>query len=138
MTESSERDPEKDTWRAPEKDVETPEPHTPDERAAEGEPGGNKDANAEPGQLARSNSDHRTDVLSDAEFSVFTKRQKRFIVFMASWAGFFSPVSSQIYYPALTSLSRDLSVSTSLINLTLTSCMVSEVLSCVLYAPDSG
>ncbi|KAK5207611.1 hypothetical protein LTR41_006655 [Exophiala xenobiotica] len=56
--------------------------------------------------------------------SAFTKNQKRFIVFMASWAGFFSPVSGQIYFPALNPLARDLNVSDSLINLTLTSYMI--------------
>lgn len=59
-----------------------------------------------------------------APFSVFTKRQKQFIVIMASWAGFFSPVSANIYFPALNSLARDLHVSVSLINLTLTSYMI--------------
>lgn len=57
-------------------------------------------------------------------FSVFSRQQKRFIVVMASWAGFFSPVSGNIYFPALNSLSRDLNVSISLINLTLTSYMI--------------
>ena len=57
-------------------------------------------------------------------YSVFTKNQKRFIIFMASWAGFFSPVSGQIYFPALNPLATDLHVSSSLINLTLTSYMV--------------
>jgi len=57
-------------------------------------------------------------------YSVFTKNQKRFIVAMASWAGFFSPVSSSIYFPALNSLARDLHVTSTLINLTLTSFMV--------------
>ncbi|KIW39152.1 uncharacterized protein PV06_08954 [Exophiala oligosperma] len=57
-------------------------------------------------------------------YSVFTKNQKRFIVFIASWAGFFSPVSGQIYFPALVPLARDLNVSDSLINLTLTSYMI--------------
>lgn len=56
--------------------------------------------------------------------SVFTKNQKRFIVVMASWAGFFSPVSANIYFPALNSLAKDLSVSNTLINLTLTSYLV--------------
>ena len=56
--------------------------------------------------------------------SVFTTNQKRFIVFMASWAGFFSPVSGQIYFPALNALSTDLKVSNTLINLTLTSYMI--------------
>jgi multidrug resistance protein len=58
--------------------------------------------------------------------SVFGKHQKRFIVFMASLAGFFSPVSANIYFPALNSLARDLNVSHTLINLTLTSYMVSR------------
>ena len=61
---------------------------------------------------------------SDVQFTVFTETQKLYIVFMASWAGFFSPVSSQIYYPALDSLAKSLDVSISLINLTLTSYMV--------------
>jgi hypothetical protein len=56
--------------------------------------------------------------------SVFTPNQKRFIVFMAAWAGFFSPVSGAIYFPALNSLARDLKVSNALINATLTSYMV--------------
>lgn len=66
---------------------------------------------------------HGGDV-ADVEYSVFTTSQKHYIIFMASWAGFFSPVSSQIYFPALNTLARDLHVSNSLINLTLTSYMV--------------
>ena len=66
-------------------------------------------------------------VVADVDYSVFTVSQRRYIVFMASWAGFFSPVSSQIYFPALNTLARDLHVSNSLINLTLTSYMVSTV-----------
>ncbi|KAL4780075.1 major facilitator superfamily domain-containing protein [Aspergillus varians] len=66
---------------------------------------------------------------SQAPYSTFTKRQKRTIVFWASWAGFFSPVSSQIYFPALNSIAADLSVTSSLINLTLTSYMIFQGLS---------
>ncbi|OJJ46662.1 hypothetical protein ASPZODRAFT_132759 [Penicilliopsis zonata CBS 506.65] len=66
---------------------------------------------------------------SDAEYSVFTAAQKQYIVFTASWAGFFSPVSTQIYYPALDTLAKDLHVSSSLINLTLTSFMIFQGLS---------
>ncbi|KAJ5725559.1 Kynureninase [Penicillium malachiteum] len=67
--------------------------------------------------------------VGDVDYSVFTRSQKRFIVFMASWAGFFSPVSSQIYFPALNTLAKDLHVSNSLINLTLTSYMIFQGLS---------
>ena len=56
--------------------------------------------------------------------SVFTKNQKRFIVVMASFGGFFSPVSANIYFPALNALAKDLGVTSTLINLTLTSYMV--------------
>ncbi|KAJ5176094.1 uncharacterized protein N7482_001971 [Penicillium canariense] len=66
---------------------------------------------------------------ADVDYSVFTISQRRYIVFMASWAGFFSPVSSQIYFPALNTLARDLHVSNSLINLTLTSYMIFQGLS---------
>lgn len=61
---------------------------------------------------------------SQGPYSIFTKSQKRYIVFSASWAGFFSPVSSQIYFPALNSIADDLGVTSALINLTLTSYMV--------------
>ncbi|KAF9895278.1 hypothetical protein FE257_000181 [Aspergillus nanangensis] len=66
---------------------------------------------------------------SEGAYSAFTRSQKRYIVFCASWAGFFSPVSSQIYYPALNTLAHDLHVSSSLINLTLTSYMIFQGLS---------
>lgn len=58
------------------------------------------------------------------EYSVFPKGMKRYIVICSSCAGFFSPLSSQIYFPALNTLASDLHVSISLINLTLTSYMV--------------
>lgn len=70
------------------------------------------------------NAGHTGAADADVDYSVFTSSQRRYIVFMASWAGFFSPVSSQIYFPALNTLARDLRVSNSLINLTLTSYMV--------------
>jgi hypothetical protein len=64
----------------------------------------------------------------DSAYSVFSKNQKRYIVFTASWAGLFSPLSSLTYLPALMMLSRDLNVSVTLINLTLTSYMVRSIL----------
>lgn len=71
---------------------------------------------------------HGRDVanVEDVDYSVFTNGQRHYIVFMASWAGFFSPVSSQIYFPALNTLANDLDVSNALINLTLTSYMVCQ------------
>jgi MFS family permease len=66
--------------------------------------------------------------------SVFTKNQKRFIVFMASFGGFFSPISANIYFPALNALALDLGVTSTLINLTLTSYMVCHAVK--LFLPD--
>ena len=57
-------------------------------------------------------------------YSVFTHRQRIFIIAMVACAGFFSTLSANIYFPALNALSRDLKVSNGLINLTLTSYMV--------------
>ncbi|OGM40837.1 putative MFS transporter [Aspergillus bombycis] len=72
---------------------------------------------------------HTSTRASEVVYSAFSKAQKRYIVFCASWAGFFSPVSSQIYYPALNTLAYDLHVSSSLINLTLMSYMIFQGLS---------
>ena len=57
-------------------------------------------------------------------FSIFGRREKTFIVIMASLAALFSPLSANIYYPALTVLAEDLNVSNTLINLTITSYLV--------------
>lgn len=34
-------------------------------------------------------------------YSVFSKRMKKHIVFLTAWGGFFSPLSANIYFPAL-------------------------------------
>lgn len=57
-------------------------------------------------------------------YSVFSKQYKRYIVFMAAWAGLFSPLSANIYFPALNTLAKELNVSSGIINLTLTSYMI--------------
>jgi multidrug resistance protein len=61
--------------------------------------------------------------------SIFSLTQKRYIAFMVSWAGFFSPLSGNIYFPALNTLAKDLNVSNELINLTLTSYLIFQGLS---------
>ena len=58
--------------------------------------------------------------------SVFTKNQKWFIVFMASFGGLFSGLSANTYFPSLNALALDLGVTSTLINLTLTSYMVCQ------------
>ena len=65
--------------------------------------------------------------------SVFTLAQKRYITFMVSWAAFFSPLSGNIYFPALTSLAQDLNVSIELVNLTITSYLIFQGLSPTIF-----
>ncbi|KAF2437894.1 MFS general substrate transporter [Karstenula rhodostoma CBS 690.94] len=57
-------------------------------------------------------------------YSVFSKKQKYFIVCLAAWGGFFSPLSANIYFPALTKLVVEYNVSSTLMNLTLTSYLI--------------
>jgi len=60
-------------------------------------------------------------------FSIFSRSEKTFIVVVASLAALFSPLSANIYYPALNVLAKDLKVSNSLINLTVTSYLVKNI-----------
>ena len=66
-------------------------------------------------------------------YSVFSDRQRKFLIFMVACAGFFSTLSANIYFPALNALSRDLKVSNGLINLTLTSYMVFQGLAPTIF-----
>ncbi|KAJ5676365.1 hypothetical protein N7536_012537 [Penicillium majusculum] len=59
-------------------------------------------------------------------YSVFTSTQKRLIILTAALASSFSPLSANIYYPALNSIAKDLRVSPSQINLTITTYMVCQ------------
>lgn len=70
-------------------------------------------------------------------YSMFSKKQKIGIIIIASWAAFFSPVSSNIYFPALNDLAGDLHVSDSLINLTITSYMIFQALAPMFTAAAS-
>ncbi|MCJ1301579.1 hypothetical protein MMC08_004380 [Hypocenomyce scalaris] len=70
---------------------------------------------------------------SGPRHSIFSERMKKFIVFMTAWGGFFSPLSANIYFPALNTLAADFKVSNSLINLTLTSYMIFQGLSPTIF-----
>ncbi|KAI1109841.1 major facilitator superfamily domain-containing protein [Nemania sp. NC0429] len=62
--------------------------------------------------------------VTGAKYSIFTTTEKRAIVFASALGAFFSPLSAQIYYPALDALSRDLHVSVTEVNLTVTTYMI--------------
>ncbi|EKM49555.1 uncharacterized protein PHACADRAFT_178975 [Phanerochaete carnosa HHB-10118-sp] len=53
-------------------------------------------------------------------YSIYTNREKWIIVTMAAVAGLFSPLTSQIYFPALPTLAKAFHTSTENINLTVT------------------
>lgn len=57
-------------------------------------------------------------------YSIFTTWEKRFIVLAASGTAFFSPLTAQIYFPALTAIAEDLGVTDSQVNLTVTTYMI--------------
>lgn len=61
---------------------------------------------------------------SEGPFSVFSKAQKRFIVFIAALTTLMPPLTASIYYPVITMLAEDLNVSTTDINLTITTYLV--------------
>ena len=56
--------------------------------------------------------------------SVFTRRQRIFIMVMTTLAAFFSPLSGQIYFPAIPDLAASYHTTTGRINLTITTYMI--------------
>ncbi|KAI1057074.1 hypothetical protein LB507_002467 [Fusarium sp. FIESC RH6] len=60
----------------------------------------------------------------DVPYSSFTTWQKRLIVLAAATTALFSPMTAQIYFPALPAIANDLNVTTSQINLTVTTYMI--------------
>ena len=70
---------------------------------------------------------------SGPRYSVFGIHQKRFIIFVASFGGFFSALAANMYLPTLNSLSAALHVSDELIALTLTCYMIFQGLAPLIY-----
>ena len=64
------------------------------------------------------------DSASQRAYTVHSRQQKACISWLASLSAMYSGLSSFIYYPAITALSRSLSVSVEKINLTITSYQV--------------
>lgn len=95
----------------------------------------------------RSNLDHGNDVTSEANeqivvspqhkdlhsrayvrapYSVFSRRQKTWAIFIAAWSGWFSTASSFIYFPAIPFMAAEMNVSVLQINLTVTSYLIAS------------
>ena len=61
---------------------------------------------------------------AETSYSAFSKPEKLGIVLLVAFAAVFSPLSSYIYFPALTAIASDLHTTLSRINLTITSYMI--------------
>jgi MFS family permease len=57
-------------------------------------------------------------------YSAFSRWQKNTIIGLAAFAGWFSTISSLVYFPAIPFIAVDLSVSTEQVNLTVTSYLI--------------
>lgn len=67
-------------------------------------------------------------VSSGPPYSIFTSRAKLFIVMAVSVSGLISPFGAVTFYPVLNVLARDLHVTPSLINLSLTTYMIAQAI----------
>ncbi|KAI0308328.1 MFS general substrate transporter [Multifurca ochricompacta] len=70
---------------------------------------------------------------TDKPYSVFTHREKWLIVSIGSYASLFSPLTTNIYLPAIPVISRDFHKSIELINLTVTMHMVMQGISPMIW-----
>jgi len=64
---------------------------------------------------------------SGPPWSSFGRWEKKFIVMIASLGAFFSPLTTNIYFPALNQISTDLGVTISQVNLSITTYMVRSI-----------
>lgn len=62
--------------------------------------------------------------VSEVAYTIFTSRQKALIVAIVAIAATFSAFASNIYFPAIPTIAKDLSVTPELINLTVTSYLI--------------
>jgi hypothetical protein len=72
--------------------------------------------------------------IDDDLWSVYSTRGKRLLIFSASCATLLAPLSSQIYFPALEPIAKDLQVSPTLVNLSISSFMILQGISPIISA----
>ncbi|KAF9460102.1 major facilitator superfamily domain-containing protein [Collybia nuda] len=73
----------------------------------------------------------------DRPYSAFTKKEKWFIVSLISLGGIFSPLTANIYFPAIPTISRVFHKSIELINLTVTMYMIMQGIAPIVWGPAS-
>ncbi|KAA8564889.1 hypothetical protein EYC84_010659 [Monilinia fructicola] len=64
----------------------------------------------------------------DVPYTSFSSWEKRFLVLIATFACFFSPFTTQIYFPAINTIAKDLRVTNSQVNLTVTTYMILQAI----------
>ncbi|KAH7157923.1 major facilitator superfamily domain-containing protein [Dactylonectria estremocensis] len=69
----------------------------------------------------------------EAPYTVFTRPAIRAMVALVGFAMLFSPLSANIYFPAMNQLQSDLGVSTQLINLTITAYLILQAIAPALF-----
>ncbi|KAF2213501.1 hypothetical protein CERZMDRAFT_66981 [Cercospora zeae-maydis SCOH1-5] len=72
--------------------------------------------------------------IAKEDYSTFTVGQKRAIILAGSFAGWFSPMTGSIYFPALSLIANDLNVSDSQINVTVTTYLIIQGLAPMMIA----
>ncbi|KAI0459370.1 major facilitator superfamily domain-containing protein [Xylaria acuta] len=70
-------------------------------------------------------------------YSIFDRRQKALVVFIAATAATFSGFASNIYFPALATVASDLDVTIELVNLTVTSYLIFQGIAPSIWGPLS-
>ncbi|THV73691.1 MFS general substrate transporter [Aureobasidium pullulans] len=65
---------------------------------------------------------------TEPPFSIFSDTKKKLIVLTISFIGLLSPLSANIYFPAITAIAKDLDVSNSDINLTVTTYLIFQAI----------
>ncbi|PBP27927.1 MFS general substrate transporter [Diplocarpon rosae] len=75
--------------------------------------------------------------LPEPPYHVFSLARKKQLVYIVSLAGLFSPLSSNIYFPALGNIARDLKISLSMVSLTVTIYMIVQGLAPSFWGPLS-
>lgn len=128
-----------DTDQDPEKSTDEPGSRSVDEHVARGvvsgdhEPISPAEAGSDPDGAHGSEPESLRQVPSGPAYSIFSKHTKRWVVAMVTVSSFISPMTANIYFPALNPIASDLGVSIGLINLTLTTYMILQAISAAIF-----
>ncbi|KAJ5762093.1 uncharacterized protein N7511_005475 [Penicillium nucicola] len=79
----------------------------------------------------------QTSITPEPPYTIFDNRQKWVIVCLVSFAATFSGFASNIYFPALSTIAKDLNVSVELVNLTITSYLIFQGIAPSFWGPVS-